>query len=84
MEERKKDALKKVAHWDEIEAQRPLTLIESKEKVVALKAFKFGSLAKETLWRKNQEKFGLKKGIELQGGFTEWKTLMRKGTMLES
>ena len=49
MEERKKDALKKVAHWHAIEAQRPLTLIESKEKVVALEAFIFGSLAKETL-----------------------------------
>ena len=60
MEERKKDALKKVAHWDAIEAQRPLTLIESKEKVVALEAFKFGSLAKETLWRQKSREIWLK------------------------
>ena len=62
MEERKKDALKKVAHWDAIEAQRPLTLIESKEKVVVLEAFKFGSLAKETLWRQKSREIWLKEG----------------------
>ena len=67
MEERKKDALKKVAHWDAIEAQRPLTLIESKEKVVALKAFKFGSLAKETLWRKKSREIWLKEGDKIIG-----------------
>ena len=48
VEKRKKDALKKVAHWDAIEAQRPLTLIESEEKAMALKAFKYWSLAEET------------------------------------
>ena len=60
MEERKNEALKKVAHCDAIESQIPLTFIESKEKVVVLEAFKYGSLEKETLWMQKSRDIWLK------------------------
>ena len=71
VEERKKDVLKKVAHWkkDVIESQRPFTLIESEEKVVALEAFKSWSLAEETFWRQKSREIWFKEGDRNMGYF---------------
>ena len=40
VEERKKLALKKIAHWDGVETQRPLSSREMENKVEALEDFK--------------------------------------------
>ena len=40
MDEQKKSALKKVALWDDIEIQRPLSTREQEERMVAMEDFK--------------------------------------------
>ena len=40
VEERKRAALKKLAYWDEVEAQRTLSLNEKEAKVNAMEDFK--------------------------------------------
>ena len=52
----------KVAYWDNIEVQRPLSLNESKEKVAALEAFKGWASMEETLWRQRSREIWLKEG----------------------
>ena len=44
----KNSALKKVVYWDAVEAQKPLFLNESEEKVATLESFKSWSSLEET------------------------------------
>ena len=67
MEERKKDSLKKVAHWDKIESQRSLFIREMEDKVEALEDFKRWALLEEIYGNKNLGRFGSKKGTKTQG-----------------
>ena len=53
----KKLALKKVALWDAIEAQRPLSLGESDEKVATLESFILGFIGRNILETKIKGEF---------------------------
>ena len=55
-------ALKKVAHWDVIETERPLSLSELEEKVAAVEEFKSWALLEETTWRKKSREIWFKEG----------------------
>ena len=59
VEERKKAALKALAHWDNVEAQRPFSVGEKKVKVKASDEFKgWGLLWKKCLGDRNLGRFG--------------------------
>ena len=77
-------ALKKVAHWDVIETERPLSLSELEEKVAAVEEFKSWALLEETTWRKNQEKSGLRRVIGIHGFSIGWKIRIKRGIVLAS
>ena len=57
---RKKEALLKVAYWDNIEVQRPLSLNEFEEKMSAIEAFKGWAIMEETFWRQRSREIWLK------------------------
>ena len=84
VDEGKKLALKKVALWDAIEAQRPLSLGELDEKVAALESFKSWASLEETCWRQKSRENLLKEGTGIQGTFIEWQILTREGTISTS
>ena len=52
----------KVAYWDNIEVQRPLSLNEFEEKVAALEAFKGWASMEETSYTQRSREIWLKEG----------------------
>ena len=62
MEERKKAALKTLAHWDNAEAQRPLSVGEMEVKVKARHEFKRWALMEEMSWSHKYREIWLKEG----------------------
>ena len=58
VEERKKETLKTIAHWDSVEAQRPLSLDEMEVKVKASEDFKRWALMEKMSEGKNLGRFG--------------------------
>ena len=51
VEENKKATLKRIALWDTVETQRPLSISEMEAKVEALEDFIRWALMEETTWR---------------------------------
>ena len=69
MEVNKKRALKKVAYWDDLENQRPLSPNELEERLVAIEDFKKWSLMEETSCRQKSREIRLKEGDRNTGFF---------------
>ena len=60
--ERKNQALKNLAHWDSIGAQRPLAHFELQRKVEEVEEFKKWALLEEIMWRQKSREVWLKEG----------------------
>ena len=69
VEENKKSALAKVAAWDAIESERPLSPEELGTRMIALEEFKKRSLLEETSWRQKSRELWLKEGDRNTGFF---------------
>ena len=68
VEENKKSTFDKVAYWDNLESQRPLSTVELEERLLAMEDFKKWSLMEETSWLKGE-------GDRIMGFFLrEWVT----------
>ena len=62
VEENKKSALTKVAAWDAIESERPLSLEELGTRMTIMEDFKKWSLLEETSWKQKSREIWLKEG----------------------
>ena len=62
VEENKKNALSKVADWDDLENQRSLSLAKAKARLVAMEELKKWSAMEETSWRQKSWEIWLKEG----------------------
>ena len=79
--EQKKFALKKVALWDDMETQRPLSDGERLDRLGAIEDFKKWVIMEEISWRQKSREIWLKEGGRNTGFFfTRWQILIEKGT----
>ena len=62
VEENKKNALSKVAAWDDLENQRSLSVAEVEARLAAMEDFKKWSVMGETSWRQKSREIWLKEG----------------------
>ena len=62
VETQKKDALRRISLWDELEKERGLDLEEAEERVKARDDFKNWALMEETSWRQKSRETWLKEG----------------------
>ena len=83
VEENKKNALSKVADWDDLENQRSLSLAEVEARPVAMEELKKWLVMEETSWRQKSREIWLKEGDMNTSFFTKWKIPAREGTTLK-
>ena len=83
VEENKKSALAKVAAWDDLESERPLSPEELGTRMTALEEFKKWSLMEETSWRKKSREIRLKEGDRNTGFFHKMANSHKKSNTIE-
>ena len=83
VEENKKSALEKVAAWDAIESERPLSPEELGTRMIALEEFKKWSLLEETSWRQKSREIWLKEGDRNTGFFHIMANSHKKSNTIE-
>ena len=78
VDEQKKFALNKVAHWDELESRRTLSDGEGKDRVGAMEEFKKWATLEEISWRQKSREIWLKEGDRNTGFFHKMTNSHRK------
>ena len=84
VEDQKKDALRRVSSWDEIEKERGLSLEEAEERAKAKDDFKRWALMEETSWRQKSRETWLKEGDRNTGFFHRMANAHRRRNCLNS
>ena len=84
VEYQKKDALRRVSYWDELEKERGLSLEEVEERVKAKDDFKSWALMEETSWGKKSRETWLKEGDRNTGFFHRMANAHRRRNYLKS
>ena len=83
VEENKRSALAKVAVWDNLESERPLSPEELGTRMTALEEFKKWSLMEETSWRQKSREIWLKEGDRNTGFFHRMANSHKKSNTIE-
>ena len=84
VEFQKKEALRKVSYWDEVEKDRGLSLEEVEDRVKAKDDFKRWALMEETSWRQKSRETWLKEGDRNTGFFHRMANAHRRRNCLTS
>ena len=78
----KKEALKKVKEWDDLDVQRPLSVREREQKLETLKEFKRWALLEEISWRQKSREIWLNEGNRNIGFFHRMMNSHRRGNQI--
>ena len=78
VDEQKKSALNKVAHWDDMESRRPLSDGERQDRLGAMEEFKKWATLEEISWRQKSREIWLKEGDRNTGFFHNMANSHRK------
>ena len=84
VETNKKDALRRVTYWDDLEMERELNLEEVEERVKAKADFKQWALAEEISWRQKSRETWLKEGDRNTGFFHRTANAHRRRNFVNS
>ena len=84
VETNKKDALRRVTFWDNLEKERDLKLEEVEERVKARADFKLWALAEEISWRQKSRDTWLKEGDKNTGFFHRTANAHRRRNFVKS
>ena len=82
VEVKKKEALRRVSFWDDLEKQRELVLEEREERLKAKEEFKSWAVLEEISWRHKSRDFWLKEGDRNTGYFHKMANAHRRRNCL--